>query len=136
MSDNKSIKDYCKEAKKRMKSKFWQDYKEKVDTSVQVADKSGIQSSKVVEYYQLKAVETIRGVNSQDEEFYQKVKLLLDTYGEVSDAMGRLTDKEYFSTLSYEQKQRYLLDLSSKYLRAKERYYRELKYEKGVDVTK
>ncbi len=136
MSDNKSIKDYCKEAKKRMKSKFWQDYKEKVDTSVQVADKSGIQSSKVVEYYQLKAVETIRGVNSQDEEFYQKVKLLLDTYGEVSDAMGRLTDKEYFSTLSYEQKQRYLLDLSSKYLRAKERYYKELKYEKGIGATK
>ena len=136
VSDNKSIKDYCKEAKKRMKSKFWQDYKERVDTSVQEGEKSGIQSSKVVEYYQLKAVETIRGVNAQDEEFYQKVKVLLQTYGEVSDAMGRLTDKEYFSTLSYEQKQRYLLDLSSKYLRAKERYYKELKYEKGVDVTK
>ena len=136
VSDNKSIKDYCKEAKKRMKSKFWQDYKERVDTSVQEGEKSGIQSSKVVEYYQLKTASTIRGVNTQDEEFYQKVKILLQTYGEVSDAMGRLTDKEYFSTLSYEQKQRYLLELSSKYLRAKERYYKELKYEKGVDVTK
>ena len=48
VSDNKSIKDYCKEAKKRMKSKFWQDYKERVDTSVQEGEKSGIQSSKVV----------------------------------------------------------------------------------------
>ncbi len=128
-----SVKAYCKQAKSRMKSKFWQEYKEKISKSVQSGEYNEIQSSKVVKYYQAKAVESIRGLNSQDEAFYLKVKNLLSTVGEVSDAIGRLTDQEYFSTLSYEQKQRYLLDLSNKYLKAKERYYKELEYEKTIE---
>jgi hypothetical protein len=49
--------------------------------------------------------------------------------GEVSDAIGRLTDKPYFETLSYEEKQRYTLALSEKYLRALERFRRECEFE-------
>ncbi len=124
-----SVRAYCKQAKLRMKSKFWQEHKERVTKSVQSAEYSEIQTSKIVKYYQEKAVESIKST-SQDEAFYIKVKTLLSTCGEVSDAIGRLTDEEYFNTLSYEQKQRYLLDLSAKYLKAKERYYKELKYEK------
>lgn len=128
-----SVRAYCKQAKLRMKSKFWQDYKDKITKSVESGDYNEIQTSKVVKYYQAKAVESIRGVNSEDEAFYIKVKELIKTHGEVSDAIGRLTDKEYYETLSYEQKQRYLLDLSSKYLKAKERYYKELKFEKTIE---
>ena len=36
--------------------------------------------------------------------------------------------KEYFSTLSYEEKQRYTLSLSEKYLRALERFRRESEF--------
>ena len=50
---------------------------------------------------------------------------LLDEEGEVANAIGRLTDKEYYSTLSYEEKQRYTLELSNKYLIAVERYRKE-----------
>ena len=128
-----SVRAYCKQAKLRMKSKFWQEYKDKITKSVESGDYNEIQTSKVVKYYQAKAVESIRGVNSEDEAFYIKVKELIKTHGEVSDAIGRLTDKEYYETLSYEQKQRYLLDLSSKYLKAKERYYKELKFEKTIE---
>ncbi len=128
-----SFRAYCKQAKLRMKSTFWQEYKENIEKSVQNGECNEIQTSKVVKYYQAKAVESIRGVSSEDNAFYEKVKNLLSTYGEVSDAIGRLTDLEYYNTLSYEQKQRYLLDLSSKYLKAKERYYKELKYEKVGD---
>ena len=49
--------------------------------------------------------------------------------GEVSDAIGRLTDKEYYATLSYDEKQRYNLALSEKYLRALERFRRECPFE-------
>ena len=35
---------------------------------------------------------------------YLKVKTLLTTEGEVSDAIGRLTDREYYNSLSYEEK--------------------------------
>ena len=54
-----------------------------------------------------------------------KVKALLDAEGEVSDAIGRLTDREYFDTLSYEEKQRYTLKLAADYLKALEKYRRE-----------
>jgi hypothetical protein len=43
----------------------------------------------------------------------------------VSDAIGRLTDREYFETLNYEEKQRYTLELSSRYLKAVEKYRKE-----------
>ncbi len=128
----KSLKDYAKEAKLRLKSSFWQDYKSKIDSEISVALESGEDVSKVKKYYQDKANVTIKGVKSQDEEFYQRVKELLNNFGEVCDAIGRLTDKEYFEALSYEQKQRYTLELSEKYIKAKERYYKELKFEKTI----
>lgn len=129
---DKTLKDYAKEAKRRMKSSFWQDYKEKVSNEMSKAEESGESSSKIALYYQNKASITVKGVKSDEEEFYQKVKNLLSTLGEVSDAIGRLTDKDYFNSLSYDQKQRYTLELSAKYVKAKERYYKELQFEKTV----
>ena len=128
----KTVKEYAKEAKKRMKSSFWQDYKNKIKSEISKAEETGESPSKIVEYYQSKAMVTVKGVKSDEEEFYQKVKELLSTFGEVSDALGRLTDKEYYDTLTYEQKQRYTLELSCKYVKAKERYYKELQFEKTV----
>ena len=132
MSDNKSLRDYAKEAKARMKSSFWQDYKNNVKKGTTVNEKETETNSAVIKYYQQKATVTIKGLSQNDEEFYNKVKLLLDTYGDVSDAIGRLTDKEYFSSLTYEQRTKYTLELSRKYLIAKERYYKERKYEKTI----
>ena len=128
----KTLKDYAKEAKKRMKSSFWQDYKAKLSSEISKAEELGESPSKIAMYYQNKASITVKGVVNAEEIFYQKVKNLLSTLGEVSDAIGRLTDKEYFESLSYEQKQRYTLDLSAKYIKAKERYYKELQFEKTM----
>ncbi len=128
----KSLKVYAKEAKMRLKTSFWQDYKSKIDSEISVALETGEDVSKVKNYFQNKANVTIKGVRTEDEEFYKKVKCLLNTYGEVSDAIGRLTDKDYFNSLSYEQKQRYTLELSEKYIKAKDRYYKELKFEKTI----
>ena len=50
---------------------------------------------------------------------------MLLSEGEVSDAIGRLTDKPYYESLSYEEKQRYNLSLSERYLRALERFRKE-----------
>ncbi len=132
MEGVKSLKDYAKEAKKRLKSSFWQEYKQKVEDESKRAEMDGTSKSKVVEYYQNKAKVSIRGVKTEDEEFYIKVKNILDVYGDVSDALGRLTDKEYYNSLSYEAKQRYMLELSNKYRLAKERYYKEKEYEKSI----
>ena len=132
MDGKKTLKDYAKEAKKRLKSNFWQDYKSKVTLESERAEEIGESKSKIVEYYQSKVAVSIRGVKSEDEEFYKKVKALIDTYGDVSDALGRLTDKDYFNSLSYDGRQKYMLELSKKYRIAKERYYSELKFEKTL----
>ena len=131
MNAQKSLKSYAKDAKKRLKSNFWQEYKQNLNEKLSSTDiVSESEKSRVYNYFQSKVVSSVRGASdTATEEFYKKVKALLDTFGDVSDAIGRLTDKEYFSTLSYEQKQRYTLELSQKYLKAKERYYKEKQFE-------
>lgn len=55
--------------------------------------------------------------------------------GEVSDAIGRLTDRAYYNSLSYEERQRYTLALSERYLKALERFRREREFE-GVQKNR
>ena len=78
-------------------------------------------------YFAEKVTTKIRG--DSPDEFYLKVRDLLLSEGEVSDAIGRLTDQEYYMSLSYAEKQRYTLELSEKYLRALERFKREYEFE-------
>ena len=65
----------------------------------------------------------------KEDEFYERVKGLLLSEGEVSDALGRLTDKDYYATLSYEEQQRYTLQLSERYLKALERFKKECEFD-------
>jgi hypothetical protein len=69
--------------------------------------------------------DTLKNSSEEKEEFYKKVKKLLEEEGEVPNAIGRLTDEEYYKTLSYDEQQRYTLSLSEKYLQAIERYRKE-----------
>ena len=123
--ERKSLKQYCREAKKRLKRGFWQSYQKDLDEGIERAEKAGISTSKIREYYAERVSENIKNKKEEKEDFYQKVKKLLSEEGEVSNAIGRLTDKEYFNTLSYEEKQRYTLSLSEKYLEAVERFRKE-----------
>ena len=85
--------------------------------------KSAAKQGKVKSDLYAKVKSSIKGEVYDD--FYLKVKALLDEYGEVSDAIGRLTDKQYFATLNYEERQRYTMELSAKYLAALEKYRKE-----------
>ncbi len=123
--ERKTLKQYCKEAKKRLKNGFWQNYQKDLSDHLNRAEEQGISVSKVKEYYSQRVANSFKNTKSESEEFYLKVKSLLDEFGEVSDALGRLTDKEKFDKMSYEEKQRYTLDLSEKYVKAVERYHVE-----------
>lgn len=124
MEENKSLKQYCREAKNRLKTGFWKDYGESLGEKIKTAERAGIAVEKIKEYCSDRVSETIKK-KSNEEDFYKKVKALLDNEGEVSDAIGRLTDKEYFDRLSYDEKQRYTMSLSERYLRALDRYKKE-----------
>lgn len=117
------IKHMARAAKKRLKSNYWADCKENIEKNASEAKHKGFSEIKVKSSIKSRVKSEIKG--EKQDEFYEKVKALLESEGEVSDALGRLTEKEYYSTLSYEEKQRYNLELSSKYLVALQRYRKE-----------
>lgn len=125
MTQGKSLKQYCKEAKKRLKQGFWQKYQNDLSTKLATAEEGGYSVSKVKEYYNLQISGSIKNNDKQNQEFYLKVKKILDEEGEISNAISRLTDKEVYKNLSYDEQQRYNLELSERYLRAVERYKKE-----------
>ena len=106
MTQQRTLRGLARQAKNRMKNGFWNECLDDLTALMEKA-KAG----------------------EKEDEFYLKVKTLLTTEGEVSDAIGRLTDREYYNSLSYEEKQRYTLALSEKYLRALERFRRESEFE-------
>ncbi len=114
-------------AKSRLKSNYWADCKKNIDENTNEAKKKGLNEAKVKTTLSRRVKDEIKG--EKPDEFYLKVKKLLDEEGEVSDAIGRLTDKEYYDTLSYEEKQRYSLEISGKYLQALKRYRKEKEME-------
>ena len=123
----RTVKTLAKEAKMRMKKGFWKQCEKELENERSRAKERGINESKMERYFAEKVTTKIRG--ESPDEFYLKVRDLLLAEGEVSDAIGRLTDREYYETLSYSDKQRYTLELSEKYLRALERFKREYEFE-------
>ena len=126
-SGNKStLREEARRAKRRIKTGFWAECQENMDEQKEKAREQGLNESKVGRFFAAQVTAQIEG--KKEDEFYLKVKEMLLTEGEVSDAIGRLTDKEYYATLSYEEKQRYTLNLSEKYLRALERFRAEYEF--------
>lgn len=125
--EERTLKQEARLAKMRMKNGFWTECKEDMQDRIENARALGLNESKAGRYFAEKVSAKIAG--EKEDAFYLQVKEMLMQNGEVSDAIGRLTDKPYFDTLSYEEKQRYTLALSEKYLRALERFRRECEFE-------
>ena len=117
----------ARQAKDRMKSGFWLKCKEEKDEKMKIAEENGINGLEAERYFKSGVEKKIRG-EAQDE-FYERVKELLLAEGEVSNAIGRLTDHAVYDKLSYEEKQRYTLELSERYLRALKRFKKECEFE-------
>ena len=127
MSEKKeTFRTLARKAKERIKDGFWKDCKEGVDERMEKAREHGLNESKAERYFLDKVSQSLSG--KQEDEFYLRVKKILEENGEVGDAIGRLTDEAYYATLSYEEKQRYTLSISEKYLRCLERFRRESEF--------
>lgn len=122
-----TLREEARRAKNRIKSGFWADCKEDMTRRLDLAREQGLNESKAGRYFKTQVTAKIAG--EKEDEFYLRVKEMLLSDGEVSDAIGRLTDKEYYATLSYDEKQRYNLTLSEKYLRALERFRKECEFD-------
>ena len=123
----RTLREEARLAKNRVKSGFWSKCQQDFSVKKEKAREHGINESKTSRYFKSKVEAEIEC--RQEDEFYLKVKEILLLEGEVSDAIGRLTDHEYYATLSYEERQRYNLSLSERYLRALERFRYEYEFE-------
>ncbi|MBQ8319775.1 MAG: hypothetical protein IJX81_02750 [Clostridia bacterium] len=122
-----SLKGAAKAAKLRMKNGFWARCKEEKEEKMKLALENGANELEAERYFKKGVEKKIRG--EEQDEFYERVKEMLLSEGEVSDAIGRLTDHEVYDKLTYEEKQRYTLDLSERYLRALRRFKKECEFE-------
>jgi hypothetical protein len=123
----RTLREEARLAKGRIKSGFWKECEADLTVKKEKAREHGLNESKAGRFFKTQVEAKIEG--KKEDEFYLRVKEMLLSEGEVSDAIGRLTDKEYYDTLSYEEKQRYTLTLSEKYLRALERFRAEYKFD-------
>lgn len=119
------VKQRAKEAKERLKSGYWLQKLNKLALDVARAKEVGVSTVKVRDFYRKKIDDEINHRVDYDEAFYEKVKRIVDEHGESCNALGLLTDKAFFSSLSYEQQERYIFNLSEKYRLAIKRYRQE-----------
>ena len=129
MSNEKgrTLREEARLAKQRVKSGFWTKCEEDFTEKKEKAREHGLNESKAGRFFKTQVETKIEG--KKEDNFYLRVKEMLLSQGEVSDAIGRLTDREYYDTLTYEEKQRYTLALSEKYLRALERFREECEFD-------
>ena len=127
MANKSSLREEARRAKRRIKTGFWAECQENMDEHLEKAREQGLNESKAGRFFKTQVEAKIEG--RKEDAFYLRVKEMLLSQGEVSDAIGRLTDHEYYNTLSYEEKQRYTLTLSEKYLSALERFRAECEFD-------
>ena len=120
----KSLRAAARQAKCRIKDNFWEGYRAEQAQKQKIAEEKGWSVQETKRYFAEEIERKILG-EEQVDLFYERVKEMLFKEGEVSDAIGRLTDRKLYESLSYTEKQRYTLELSEKYLRALERFKRE-----------
>ena len=74
-------------------------------------------------FEQLSYAKSCFGVKEQ--ELYERVVKILERDEIVINPIQELVDNKYYSTLSLEAKQKYIINLSEKYKQMKERYLQE-----------
>lgn len=108
MNGADDLKKMAKAAKSRMKSGFWNRVKEQ---------RNSVPESERMSYasYVKRELARERKPDAGEEEFTRKVAELVNSGEVVVNPIGRLMDKDYYESLDYAAKQRYILELTDKY---------------------
>ncbi|MDD4292115.1 MAG: hypothetical protein PHX51_07790 [Clostridia bacterium] len=130
-----SIKHYCQEAKKRLSSGFWSDYRERRQNLSKVAATEGLEAQKEMNREKIALTHQIydRDKYNEEEAFYRRVCDIIESEDVVLNPIMMLADKNKLQTLSQKSKQSYLLELSGKYQDMCKRYEREKRESKECD---
>ena len=90
-AEERTLREEARKAKLRIKSGFWTECQENMEAQKEEARRQGLNESKAGRYFHEQVTAKIAG--EKEDEFYLRVKEILTSEGEVSDAIGRLTDK-------------------------------------------
>lgn len=117
-----TFKDYAKQAKGRLKNGFWEQVKQERKFHRETVATSGTSIVPALVNQKDRLRNQIYSANfNREMEFEQKVIALLSA-GEVSNPILLLADKEELAALPPSKRQAYLMNLSNKYRKIKEKY--------------
>ena len=121
-----TFKEYAKRAKERLKSGFWEQAKQEIQTEKQVAATLGLNTRQVGEEERRKLQRKIYDYDGfcEEQEFYAKVEEILNSNELVSNPIMRLADQEYMERLTPAEKQVYISKIATKYREAVDKYKR------------
>ena len=119
-----TFKEYAKRAKERMKNGFWENAKQDLQHEKEVAATLGLNERQVSREQHQKLQKQIYNYDGfcEDEEFFQKVSIILSGNEVVMNPIMRLADHKYMETLTPKEKQAYIAKLAAKYRAAVEKY--------------
>lgn len=116
-------------AKQRMKMGYWQKMQEERDKlSAETEDSSKLTLASDLrkkEYEIRNKVALGDDFAEKDEKMYIKVRDILDRDENVLNPIGQLMDRNAYEEMDEGNRQRYILELSSKFRELRERYYKE-----------
>lgn len=84
--------------------------------SLAIEAKKRLKDNDYVNYNSLDTVDTKNSLTPMEEQVYRKMKAYLDCGEEIINPIVQLGDKDYIATLSPQDKQKYILELSNAYL--------------------
>ncbi len=117
-------------AKQRLKLGYWEQLREEREQLLSAAGETDSAHRRVSELQRAKLTRDMNSVVNvdaadRDEQMYKRVCEILDSEEDVLNPIGRLMDKARYDKLDDGGRQRYILELSKKFIELKERYYQE-----------
>lgn len=122
--DKNKKREYLQEAKKRMKSGYWQEVVIRRNNELNTARMNGDNPERVIAKYRRELYSTFgsKALPYKDEDkLFEKIKLMHESSTVVTDPIGRLTDVNYYNSLDESDRERYVLELANAYRRLKAR---------------
>lgn len=122
-------------AKARLKSGYWVDRKEKLKACLAACGGNALAVDEVKQYfvaskvYQRKMTEE----ECREKALYPVVCDIIES-GEGLNPLGRLIDRNYYESLDYPGKQRYVLELSELYKKLASKYQSEKEIERRLNT--
>ncbi len=128
--EGKTFKEYAREARKRMKSGFWQKMRAEKEQAILEALRNGESIAVVEAQFKRKIQRAICAKEDEqqvldDEAFYEKVCKVLESSDLLMSPLAKLIDHDVYDNLSERDKQNYILKLSDRFVKMKQRYNEE-----------